>query len=938
MVRDLPTGVVTLLFTDVEGSTRLLHELGDDYGEALQEHRWRLRAAFAEHEGVEVDTQGDAFFVAFARASDAVAAAADGQRALAAGPIRVRMGLHTGEPRLTEEGYVGLDVHKGARIAAVGHGGQVLLSQTTRALVDAGVRDLGVHRLKDLSAPERIYQLEVEGLLCDFPLLKTIEAGMKNLPGPRTSFVGRASELDEIDRLLEDPDCRLLTLVGPGGAGKTRLALEAAARRIERYPHGVHFVPLVSVASPEFLAAAVAESIQFAVDGAHSGFSAQEQLLDYLGERSTLLVLDNFEHLVDGAGLLGEIIERAPRVELLTTSRERLNVQSEWVLDVHGLGLAENGNGGSGALRLFVERARQVEPGFSLDDGDQRDQAGRICRLVEGLPLGIELAASWVSVLSCAEIAGEIERNIDFLATSMRDVPERHRSLRAAFDQSWRLLSGEQQDVLARLSVLRGNFAREAAWAVSGADLRLLSELASKSLVRRSDFGRYELHELLRQYAAEKLAAESPDALAATWERHARHYLGALDERRGALVGEGVVQARDELRRELDNLRVAAEWAVTAWDENETRDVLAGLKGFFLAHSWFAGAETFERLAVVACDTIRHPGGLERASPVALAAVAYRTSLGSALGYDEELDQLALECLPRLREHRMTWELGSCLLALGTNACYRDVYPEAVSYLDEAVATSRSAGDEVGVVHSLTWLGFVQLLQDDLEGARASFEASRATAERLGNPQNLAYAISKLGILADAEERYADAMRLHMEANELFAGVGDVGGAGYALSRASLSAYGMQDYEEALRLGRAGYEAFSEVNHRWGVITALCRIGFAALALGDVDEAQRTLRMALEQAHASAAISLELLALSGVGAVLRETGEPEQAATVLTFALGHEQLPTAYSFAAGPALEALEAELPPEQLAAARLAAAATSLDDIVTRVLKSVA
>src|SRR5438093_8162213 len=334
MVSGLPTGVVTLLFTDVEGSTRLSHELGDDYGEALQEHRRRLRAAFAEHEGVEVDTQGDAFFVVFARASNAVAAAAEGQRALADGPIGVRMGMHTGEPRLTEEGYVGLDVHKGARIAAVGHGGQVLLSQTTRALVDADVRDLGVHRLKDLSAPERIYQLEIAGLLCDFPLLKTLEAGMRNLPAPRTSFVGRASELDEIDRLLQDPDCRLLTLVGPGGAGKTRLALEAAARRIERYPHGVHFVPLASVASPDFLAPALAESIQFAVDGAHSGISAQDQLLDYLSERSTLLVLDNFEHLVDGSPLLSEVIERAPQVELLTTSREPLNVQSEWVFDV----------------------------------------------------------------------------------------------------------------------------------------------------------------------------------------------------------------------------------------------------------------------------------------------------------------------------------------------------------------------------------------------------------------------------------------------------------------------------------------------------------------------------------------------------------------------------------------------------------------------------
>src|SRR6476661_3651562 len=394
MASGLPTGVVTLLFTDVEGSTRLLHDLGDDYGETLQEHRRRLRAAFAEHEGVEVDTQGDAFFVVFARASNAVAAAADCQRALVGGPIRVRMGLHTGEPRLTEEGYVGLDVHKGARIAAVGHGGQVLLSPTTRALADGNVRDLGLHRLKDLSAPERIYQLEIQDLPCDFPLLKTIEAGMKNLPMPRTSFVGRASELEAIDRLLDDPGCHLLTLLGPGGVGKTRLALEAAARRVDRYPHGVHFVPLASVASPEFLAPAVAESIQFAVDAVHSGFSAQDQLLDYLSERSTLLVLDNFEHLVEGSGFLTELIERAPQVELLTTSRERLNLQSEWVFDVDGLGLAENGNGSASAMRLFVERATQVAPGLTLDDAEY-SHALRICRLVDGMPLGIELAASW---------------------------------------------------------------------------------------------------------------------------------------------------------------------------------------------------------------------------------------------------------------------------------------------------------------------------------------------------------------------------------------------------------------------------------------------------------------------------------------------------------------------------------------------------------------
>src|SRR5581483_7483930 len=665
MVGGLPTGVVTLLFTDVEGSTRLLQELGDGYGEALHEHRRRLRAAFAAHDGSEVDTQGDAFFVAFSRASDAVAAAEDAQRALAGAPIRVRMGLHTGEPRLTEEGYVGLDVHRGARIAAVGHGGQVLLSSATRALVDASVRDLGPHRLKDLSSPEHIFQLEVDGLPSEFPLLKTLEVGMRSLPSPGTSFVGRATELEAIDGLLEDPECRLLTLVGPGGVGKTRLALEAATRRIERYPHGVHFVPLVSVPAPELLAPAVAESVQFPL----SGFSAKEQLLDYLSERSTLLVLDNFEHLVDGSGLLSELIERAPGVDLLTTSRERLNVQSEWVYDVEGLGLTENGNGEGGALRLFVERAVQARPGFVLDD-EERVHALRICRLVTGMPLGIELAAAWVSMLSCVEIADEIGGNVDFLATSMRDVPERHRSLRAAFDQSWRLLSDEQRDSFAKLSVFRGGFDRDAASAVAGADLRLLSELTSKSLIRRPDFGRFELHELLRQYAAEKLAAESADVFASTRERHARHYAGMLLERQGTLLGPQMTIARDELRGELDNLRAALEWIVGDHEERTALPALEAFYTFLWMHSWFEGAETLEPLARTAGFDPDDPGS---ASAVALAA-------------------------------------ATCRSALGIVAVYRDVFPEAVPLLEEGIELARATDDTFTEAGALMDLGFAHLL------------------------------------------------------------------------------------------------------------------------------------------------------------------------------------------------------------------------------------
>jgi len=543
MTVQLPAGVVTLLFTDIEGSTRLLRVLGDAYPDVLAEHRRVIRRAASAHSGAEVDTQGDAFFFAFARASDAVGAAMDAQRALADGPVKVRMGIHTGEPQVTAEGYAGADVHRAARIAAAGHGGQVLLSQAARALVDVDARDLGPHRLRDLSAPERIFQLEIDGLPSGFPPLRTLEAGSSNLPTPGTSFVGRTEELASIDRLLDDPACRLLTLVGPGGVGKTRLAVEVASRRLDRYQHGVHFVPLVSVASPDLLPAAVATSLQFKIDMEFSGFAARQQLLDFLHGRTTLLVLDNFEHLVEGSALLTEVVGEAPGVAMLATSRERLGIQSEWVLDVDGMEVSRDGGEGDGAVKLFAERARQADAAFALTE-DVRPQVARICRLVEGMPLGIELAAAWTPVLPPAEIADEIEHGLDFLSTTARDVPEEHRSLRAVCDRSWRLLSDELRDIIERLSVFRGGFTREGAAAVAGADLRTLSDLVGKSLVRRPGLGRFEIHELLRQYAAGRLA-DDPARQRRAFEDHAAYYTGRLRSRRADLLGARVAEARD---------------------------------------------------------------------------------------------------------------------------------------------------------------------------------------------------------------------------------------------------------------------------------------------------------------------------------------------------------------------------------------------------------
>jgi predicted ATPase len=620
------------------------------------------------------------------------------------------------------------------------------------------------------------------------------------------------------------------------------------------------------------------------------------------------------------------VIGRAPHVELLTTSRERLNVQSEWVFEVEGLGLAETGDGSATAVHLFVERAAQVVPGFALDDAGH-SQVLRICRLVDGMPLGIELAASWASVLSCDEIADEVEGSIDFLATSMRDVPERHRSLRAAIDQSWRLLTDEQRSAFSRLSVFHGSFDRSAAVAVTGADLRLLSEMAAKSLLRRPDFGRFELHELLRQYAAEQLRS-SPSEEEDARKKHARHYASMLLERREALMGPDLVVARDELRRELDNLRVAAEWTLAEEDEQSALLVLDAIYTLFFVHSWFDGAETLERLARTAGFDGDHPGS---GSAVALAAAICRLAVAARLGSDPAAEELGARILPVLRARNLKRELARCLCALGIMAGYRDALPEAIALIEEGTEIASGIGDEITEVGGLMDLGFARLLMDDLGPARDAFDAAHALSERLGGPFLRAYTTSKLGLLADADERFGDALRLHMEANELFASVGDPGGTGYARSRASLSAFGLGDYSEALRLGRAGYEAFSEANHRWGLITALCRIGFAALALRDGAEARERFGEALERAHDAQAVSLELLALSGIGACLAEDpAEQERAALILTFTLGHEQLPKSYAFAAQPVLDRLEAELPQEELAAAREAAAATTLEELM--------
>ena len=526
---DLPSGTVTFLFTDVEGSTKLLHALGaDGYADALATHRRLLRQAFLEHGGVEVDTQGDAFFVAFPTAPGALAAARQARDALASGPIQVRIGLHTGTPLLTDEGYVGPDVHRAARIAAAGHGGQVLVSAATAQLLDnAGLTDLGLHRLKDLAAPERIFQADPD----EHPPLKSLH--QTNLPVPATPFLGRDSELADLRELLMRDDLRLLTLTGPGGTGKTRLALQAAASAADEYPDGVWWVPLAPLRDPALVLESAAQAL-----------GAGGDLAEHIGDQRLLLLLDNFEHLTDAAADLAPLVSSCRNLTLLVTSREPLHLAGEHEYRVDPLARTD-------AVELFLTRALAAKRDFEANG-----EVARICERLDHLPLAIELAAARVKVLSPAALLQRLEQRLPLLAGGHRDAPERQRTLRATIAWSHELLTDDEQRLFARLAVFRGGWTLEAAESVADADLDTLQSLVDKSLVRVRDAGRFGMLETIREFAAEQLEGSGEaDALR---QRHAAHFL-ALAEEAFQNLGGDPGDWLERLEREHDNFRAALD-------------------------------------------------------------------------------------------------------------------------------------------------------------------------------------------------------------------------------------------------------------------------------------------------------------------------------------------------------------------------------------------
>ena len=603
---DLPTGTVTFLFTDIESSTELWERDEAAARAVLVRHDQIIEELVRDNEGMLVRPrgEGDSRFAVFDQAPGAVRAAASIQGAFVAEawptpePLKIRMGLHTGTADLREGDYYGSAVNRCARVRSLARGGQALLSLATEQLITdhlsegLEVRDLGVHSLKGLNRPEQIFQLVIPEVPSEFPELQTQVGPKHNLPERLTPFVGRQSEIADVRSLLSQDGIRLVTLKGPGGIGKTRLAIEIAGQELEGFTEGARFVSLAPLDSADQLVQAFLEGLDLRPA---SGEDPRDFLIQHLQREHLLIVVDNFEHVLDDAPLVTEILEIAPKVKVLTTSRERLGLRGESVFDLTGLEYA-NWQTVEQALsascgQLFVQGALQVQRQFELNEADVTHVA-RICRLVDGAPLALLLSAAWIDVLSVEEIADEVEASLEFLESEMRDAPARQRSLRAVFEASWERLEEPGRELFMRLSVFRGGFTRAAASAVAQADLRSLARLTDKSFLRREpETGRYEIHEQLRQFGERRL---SDEATQITRQAHASYFADFLEAQDGPLTSAGRPEVQDEIEADIENIRRAWTYLGEMGDSAALQKSMFTLMLFHEKRGWYhAGVDLF---------------------------------------------------------------------------------------------------------------------------------------------------------------------------------------------------------------------------------------------------------------------------------------------------------------------------------------------------------
>ncbi|MGO8947863.1 MAG: ATP-binding protein [Ktedonobacterales bacterium] len=836
-MHELPTGTVTLLFTDIEGSTRLLQHLGDRYGAVLQVCRSLMRTAFQEWHGYEVDTQGDAFFVAFARATDALSAAVAVERALFAQvwpdgiTLRVRIGLHTGEPERSAEGYVGLDVHRAARIMSAGHGGQVLLSQTTHALVehampeDVHLDDLGGHRLKDLGPPTRLFQLVIAGLPADFPPLKTLDRSPNNLPIQPTPFIGREKDVVAVGKHLQRTSVRLLTLTGPGGVGKTRLALQVAADVSEHFRDGTWFVSLAPLQDPDLVLSTISQTLglrETATAGQRAQADQVDQLNTFLEAKQILLVLDNFEHLQPAAVSVANLLTACPQLKILVTSREALHLRAEQEFAVPVLALPDPKHlpdvttlSQYEAVALFIERAQAVQPEFQVTNANAPAVA-EICARLDGLPLAIELAAARIKLFPPQALLTRLGQRLQFLTQSARDTPARQQTLRSTIQWSYDLLTVNEQQLFRRLAVFAGGCALPAIESISAAlgegtptvevddsvasllDKNLVKNVLQQTKVEGAEAEGAEprllLLETIREYGLEWLAASGE--LAPLRQVHAAYYLELADEAATGLKGPEYRVAVQRLEREYANLRAALQWALEPAQADSDIELAVrlgeALTGFWEVRGLYSEGRAY--LESVVASSQGAPASLRARALIAAAGFAFEQG---DMGPAETLSQ-------------------------------------------ESLALYRELGDTRGMVNSLSWLVDIASWQGaHYSVLRARKEELLALARQVGDKEALAWTLASLGGIVSILSDYSAGWALYEESLALFRELRNTLGIAFCLHGSALWLFAAQGDVAIVRAREEeARQLYGEAEHRPGQALSSWLLGWIALVQGDLSTAQ----------------------------------------------------------------------------------------------------
>jgi predicted ATPase/class 3 adenylate cyclase len=810
----LPTGTVTFMFTDIEGSTRLLQRLGSGYPEILEAHHRLLREAIEGNDGISLGSEGDSVFAVFASPVAAVTAALAGQRALAAAEwpdgveIRVRIGLHTGEGILGGQNYVGLDVHRAARISAASHGGQILVSDATETLIARAlpervtIRDLGEHRLKDLDRPEHLFQVAPAELTQDFPPVRSMDVRRTNLPHQLTSFIGRAREVARVKELLTET--QLLTLTGPGGTGKTRLAIQAAAALQDEFADGCFFVPLSPISDPSLLLSTVAQvlGVQEAGDRPMA-----ETLHEYLEPKELLLVLDNFEQILEAGPAVGDLVSSNPRLKIVVTTRAVLHVHGEHEFPVPPLALPEPGEHPSAeslgqyeAVALFIQRARAMRPDFEVTN-ENAPAVAEICARLDGLPLAIELAAARVKFLEPDDVLARLSDRLSLLRGGAKDLPTRQQTLRDAIAWSYDLLDEDEQALFRLFSVFVGGWTLDAAEAVMDGDADVFEGVASlvdKSLVRRLpqelSGSRFSMLMTIREFAWERLLV-SPEADEVR-RRHAELFLGLTEEAEPNLTGPEHMTWLDRIERDHDNIRSALRWSV----EKDRAEV--GLRmGGALWRFWHLRGHFTEGRAWIT-ELLVQPS----AQPRSAARAKGLNGLAGLVYWQGDYDLASTywnESLEIWKELGERGQIAEVLYSLAYIATIRAEFDRAMALFDESTTLFREVGDKRGEGNARMSLGMGYQLAGDLEAAALEIKGALPLVEEAGDTFGTANALGMLGRVASEQGQFEEATGYMVRTLRMFMSLGDMSGIAFTLDDLAAVAIGKGRFERAIVLTAA---------------------------------------------------------------------------------------------------------------------------------------